>query len=75
MTELQNKMTRKEKLGSRIRHRRKILGLTQKDLGEAVGVTHQLIQKYETGICNIDDQLESLAKALSTTVEQLSSGI
>jgi transcriptional regulator with XRE-family HTH domain len=36
-------------IGSRVRLRRMMLGLTQEKLGEAVGVTFQQIQKYEKG--------------------------
>ncbi len=35
-------------IGRRIRNRRTILGITQKDLGKIVGVSPQQIQKYET---------------------------
>jgi transcriptional regulator with XRE-family HTH domain len=34
-------------LGKRLRFRRKSLGLTQQDLGEALGIRFQQIQKYE----------------------------
>lgn len=36
-------------VGGRIRARRIQLGLSQKDLGDAVGLTFQQIQKYERG--------------------------
>lgn len=36
-------------VGSRIRARRGLLGLSQKDLGAKVGLTFQQIQKYERG--------------------------
>ena len=36
-------------VGSRIRLRRNMLGLSQEKLGEAVGVTFQQMQKYESG--------------------------
>lgn len=36
-------------VGSRIRMRRALLGLSQKDLGSKVGLTFQQIQKYERG--------------------------
>lgn len=44
MTQLNRKT-----LGSRIRQGRKLAGFTQKDLGQAIGVTYQQIQKYECG--------------------------
>src|SRR5512147_1895392 len=36
-------------VGSRVRLRRTLLGLSQEKLGEAVGLTFQQIQKYERG--------------------------
>jgi len=36
-------------VGSRIRQRRTLLGLSQERLGDAVGLTFQQIQKYEKG--------------------------
>jgi len=36
-------------VGSRVRLRRTLLGMTQPQLGEAVGLTFQQIQKYERG--------------------------
>jgi len=36
-------------VGLRLRARRNVLGLSQKDLGETVGLTFQQIQKYEQG--------------------------
>ena len=36
-------------VGDRIRRRRILLGLTQDQLGEALGISYQQIQKYETG--------------------------
>ena len=36
-------------VGKRIRHRRWMLGMTQQQLAETVGIKFQQIQKYETG--------------------------
>ncbi len=36
-------------VGARIRFKRKLLGLSQTNLGNALGLTFQQIQKYETG--------------------------
>lgn len=36
-------------VGERVRHRRTELGLTQEQLAEALAVSYQQIQKYETG--------------------------
>lgn len=37
-------------VGKRIRQRRWLLGMTQQQLAEAVGIKFQQIQKYETGM-------------------------
>lgn len=37
-------------VGKRIRHRRWMVGKTQQQLAEAVGIKFQQIQKYETGM-------------------------
>ena len=36
-------------IGRRLRQARVLKGLTQKDLAESIGLTHQAIQKYESG--------------------------
>ena len=40
-------------IGSRVRARRRMLGLSQTALGEELGVTFQQVQKYERGINRI----------------------
>lgn len=37
-------------VGKRIRHRRWMIGMTQQQLAERVGIKFQQIQKYETGM-------------------------
>ncbi|MEL7231935.1 MAG: helix-turn-helix transcriptional regulator [Pseudomonadota bacterium] len=37
------------RVGDRVRRRRILMGLTQDQLGEALGISYQQIQKYETG--------------------------
>ena len=37
-------------VGKRIRHRRWMIGMTQQQLAEKVGIKFQQIQKYETGM-------------------------
>lgn len=37
-------------VGKRVRHRRWMLGVTQQELGDSVGIKFQQIQKYETGM-------------------------
>ena len=36
-------------VGKRIRRRRRLLGLTQQQLAQSVGIRFQQIQKYESG--------------------------
>ncbi len=45
------KLTRRvdEHVGTRIRLRRTLLGLTQEQLAAAINISYQQIQKYETG--------------------------
>jgi transcriptional regulator with XRE-family HTH domain len=38
------------RVGSRIRFRRALLGMSQERLGEALGLTFQQVQKYERGV-------------------------
>ena len=40
-------------VGSRVRMRRMLLGLSQERLGQALGVTFQQVQKYEKGVNRI----------------------
>jgi transcriptional regulator with XRE-family HTH domain len=49
----------------RIRQRRILLGITQETLGAAVGLSFQMIQKYEVAInCISASRLVEVAKAL-----------
>ena len=52
-------------VGNRVRLRRKVLGLSQSDLGEALGLTFQQVQKYERGSNRISaSKLFQAAQAL-----------
>ena len=52
-------------VGLRIRQRRILLGMTQERLGAAVGLSFQIVQKYEVGINSISaSRLVEVAKAL-----------
>ena len=56
-------------VGARIRKRRSELGLTQGDLGEAIGLSYQQIQKYETAISRCSaGKLYELAVALDVEI-------
>ena len=56
-------------VGSRIRLRRRLLGLSQTKLGDTVGLTFQQIQKYENGANRVGaSRLYRLATALNVPV-------
>ncbi len=56
-------------VGKRVRFKRKMMGLTQSDLGEKVDLTFQQIQKYEKGENRISaSKLYQIAQVLDTTV-------
>jgi len=57
-------------VGKRMRQRRRLLGLSQRQLADAVGVRFQQIQKYECGANRITvGRLWSLARALEVKPE------
>jgi transcriptional regulator with XRE-family HTH domain len=56
-------------VGSRLRLRRTLLGLSQEKLGEAVGITFQQLQKYERGSNRISaSRLFNLSQVLGVPV-------
>ncbi len=56
-------------VGTRLRLRRKMLGMSQDELGRAVGVTFQQVQKYERGTNRIgSSRLYDFARVLSVPV-------
>src|ERR671911_2309467 len=56
-------------VGARIRERRIMLGLTQQQMAELIGVTYQQAHKYEKGINRIAaGRLSSIARALGVEV-------
>lgn len=64
-----------EGLGARIRALRKAQGLTQKDLGERLGVSQVQISNYELGIDEPPaSTLPRLAQILDTSVQYLLTG-
>jgi transcriptional regulator with XRE-family HTH domain len=61
-----------KKIGSAIRMRRVKLGLSQTDLGGALGVTFQQIQKYERGTNAVaSTRIPDLCRALEMTPNDL----
>ena len=56
-------------VGSRVRLRRTLLGLSQEKLGEAIGLTFQQIQKYERGANRVGaSRLYALSRVLDVPV-------
>lgn len=56
-------------VGKRIRHRRWMVGMTQQQLAEKVGIKFQQIQKYETGMNRVSaSRLWDISAALSVPI-------
>ncbi|MDT0682827.1 helix-turn-helix transcriptional regulator [Roseicyclus sp. F158] len=56
-------------VGKRVRHRRWMIGMTQQQLAEKVGIKFQQIQKYETGMNRVSaSRLFDIAQVLGTDV-------
>lgn len=56
-------------VGRRLRARRRLLGYSQQNLGEACGVTFQQIHKYEAAVCRMSAvMLWRLAQVLEVDV-------
>lgn len=63
-------------VGKRIRERRIMLGLTQQQLAEMIGVTYQQAHKYERGINRVSaGRLFEIARVLSVPVGYFYEGI
>ena len=63
-------------VGGRIRERRLMLGLTQQQLAEMIGVTYQQAHKYERGINRVSaGRLFEIAHALSAPITYFFEGI
>ena len=56
-------------VGSRVRLRRNMLGMSQEKLGEKLGITFQQVQKYEKGTNRVGaSRLQAIASILDTPV-------
>lgn len=63
-------------VGKRIRHRRWLVGMTQQQLAESVGIKFQQIQKYETGANRVSaSRLWDIADALDVEVSFFFEGL
>ena len=56
-------------VGKRIRHRRWMVGMTQQQLADSVGIKFQQIQKYETGMNRVSaSRLWDIARTLGVQI-------
>jgi len=63
-------------VGARIRERRIMLGLTQQQLADLIGVTYQQAHKYERGINRVSaGRLYDIARVLSVPVSYFFDGL
>lgn len=63
-------------VGKRIRHRRWMVGMTQQQLAEKVGIKFQQIQKYETGSNRVSaSRLWNIAESLNVEVSFFFEGL
>jgi transcriptional regulator with XRE-family HTH domain len=63
-------------VGKRVRHRRWMVGMTQQQLGEAVGIKFQQIQKYETGMNRVSaSRLWDIAKVMEVPISFFFEGL
>lgn len=63
-------------IGKRLYQRRRLLGLTQAELGAAVGASHQSIQKYECGANKISAPLLwTFARTLEVSIDYFYAGL
>ncbi|MAO28254.1 helix-turn-helix domain-containing protein [Roseovarius sp.] len=63
-------------VGKRIRHRRWLVGMTQQQLAESVGIKFQQIQKYETGANRVSaSRLWDIAGAMDVDVSFFFDGL
>jgi transcriptional regulator with XRE-family HTH domain len=63
-------------VGARMRQRRIMLGLTQQQMAELIGVTYQQAHKYERGINRVAaGRLYSIAQALGVEISYFYEGL
>jgi transcriptional regulator with XRE-family HTH domain len=62
-------------VGSRVRLRRMLIGMSQEKLGEALGITFQQIQKYEKGANRISaSRLQQASRVLGVPIDYFYEG-
>ncbi len=56
-------------VGSRVRLRRTMIGMSQEKLGDALGITFQQVQKYEKGANRVGaSRLQEISRVLNTPI-------
>jgi transcriptional regulator with XRE-family HTH domain len=62
-------------VGSRVRMRRMLIGMSQEKLGEALKITFQQVQKYEKGTNRVSaSRLQQIAQVLGVTISYFYEG-
>jgi transcriptional regulator with XRE-family HTH domain len=70
MPRTRNRNAVDEHVGARVRSRRKSLGMSQSTLADELGVTFQMIQRYEYGLCRLSaSTLYATAVALEVPID------
>jgi transcriptional regulator with XRE-family HTH domain len=65
-----------KEIGSRVRMRRMLIGMSQEKLGEMLGLTFQQVQKYEKGTNRISvSRLLDIANTLGVTIHFFYEGL
>jgi transcriptional regulator with XRE-family HTH domain len=63
-------------VGKRVRHRRWMIGMTQQQLADKVGIKFQQIQKYETGMNRVSaSRLWDIADAMGVSISFFFEGL
>jgi transcriptional regulator with XRE-family HTH domain len=63
-------------MGQRVRDRRQAIGMSQRELADALGITFQQVQKYERGTNRISfSRLVEIAGALNISIAELAAGL
>src|SRR5579863_3439216 len=63
-------------VGSRVRIRRMLIGMSQEKLGDLLGLTFQQVQKYEKGVNRIGaGRLYEIARILGVPIEFFYEGV
>ena len=59
------------KVGKKIKYYREENKLTQQQLADKIGVTWEMVSKYERGVNEPYNRIEAIAKALNTSISEL----